>query len=61
MPEEPGIVGLALQHSLEKLFGNARLVAVILILNGLMLLGAESLRQRAHVDDEERTRAWQRA
>ena len=48
-----GIVGLALQHSLEKLFGNARLVAVILILNGLMLLGAESLRQRAHVDDED--------
>jgi undecaprenyl-diphosphatase len=45
-----GIIGLALQHPLEKLFGNAKLVAVVLILNGLMLLYAEARRRRARVD-----------
>ena len=45
-----GIIGLALQHPLEKLFGNAKLVATVLILNGLMLLYAEARRRRARVD-----------
>jgi undecaprenyl-diphosphatase len=45
-----GIIGLALQHPLEKLFGNAKLVAAVLILNGLMLLYAEARRRRARVD-----------
>jgi len=48
-----GIIGLVLQKPLEKLFGNAKLVAVILILNGLMLLRAEVLRRRAHGADLE--------
>ena len=48
-----GIIGLALQHPLEKLFGNAQLVACVLILNGLMLLYAEARRRRARVDDAD--------
>ena len=48
-----GIIGLALQHPLEKLFGNAKLVAAILILNGLMLLYAESRRRRARVEEDD--------
>ncbi len=48
-----GIIGLALQHSLEKLFGNGQLVAGILILNGLMLLYAEGHRRRARVDETD--------
>ncbi len=46
-----GIIGLALQHQLETLFDNAQLVAGILILNGLMLLYAESRRRRARVEE----------
>ena len=52
-----GLIGLALQHPLEKLFGNGQLVAAVLILNGLMLLYAEGHRRRAHVeahDDDAR-------
>ena len=55
-----GIIGLVLQKPLEKLFGNAKLVAVILILNGLMLLRAEVLRRRAHgaaLEDDARLAA----
>jgi undecaprenyl-diphosphatase len=48
-----GIIGLALQNPLEKLFDKPRLVAGILIANGLMLLGAESLRRRARVDEAD--------
>jgi undecaprenyl-diphosphatase len=48
-----GLIGLALQHPLEKLFGNAELVAAVLILNGLMLLFAEARRRRARVDAED--------
>jgi len=52
-----GIIGLALQHPLERLFSNGQLVAAILILNGLMLLYAEGHRRRARVevhDDDAR-------
>jgi len=48
-----GLIGLALQHPLEKLFGNAELVAAVLILNGLMLLFAEARRRRARVEAED--------
>jgi len=48
-----GIIGLALQHPLETLFGNAQLVAAVLILNGLMLLFAESRRRKARSDNED--------
>jgi undecaprenyl-diphosphatase len=48
-----GLIGLALQKPLEKLFGNAYLVAVVLVLNGVMLLWAESRRRRARVEESD--------
>ncbi len=48
-----GLIGLALQHPLESLFGNAYLVAVVLMLNGVMLLWAESRRRRSRVDEAD--------
>lgn len=48
-----GVIGLALQDPLEKLFGNAELVACFVILNGLMLLRAEARRRRSRVDAED--------
>jgi undecaprenyl-diphosphatase len=48
-----GLIGLALQHSLEKLFGKGQLVAAVLILNGLMLLYAEGHRRRARVEEHD--------
>ncbi len=41
-----GILGLLLQQSLENLFASARLAALCLIVNGLILFGAEKLRRR---------------
>jgi undecaprenyl-diphosphatase len=48
-----GIIGLVLQHPLEKFFDKPRLVAAVLILNGLMLLYAEGHRRRARVDEHD--------
>lgn len=44
-----GILGLLFQDALQNLFANPQLVAFILILNGIMLLGAEMLRRRKKV------------
>jgi len=41
-----GILGLLFQDSLQKLFASPRLVAGVLIVNGLLLYGAEILKQR---------------
>src|SRR5579863_590530 len=41
-----GILGLLFQDALQNLFANPQLVAGILILNGLLLFGAEFLRQK---------------
>jgi undecaprenyl-diphosphatase len=41
-----GVIGLLLEHSLRQLFASAQSAAAFLILNGIMLLGAESLRRR---------------
>jgi undecaprenyl-diphosphatase len=52
-----GILGLALQDYLRKLFASAEYASIFLALNGLMLFGAEALRRRAPVaaeDDDER-------
>jgi undecaprenyl-diphosphatase len=52
-----GILGLALQDYLRKLFASPEYASVFLALNGLMLYGAELLRRRAPVvaeDDDER-------
>src|SRR3989440_11119187 len=42
-----GILGLLLEHKLRSVFASARSAAFFLILNGLMLYGAELLRRRA--------------
>jgi undecaprenyl-diphosphatase len=42
-----GILGLLLEHALRNLFASGRSAAFFLILNGLMLYGAERLRRRA--------------
>jgi undecaprenyl-diphosphatase len=52
-----GILGLAFQDSLRKLFASPEYASIFLALNGLMLFGAEALRRRAPVeaeDDDER-------
>jgi undecaprenyl-diphosphatase len=42
-----GILGLLLEHALRHLFASAQSAAFFLMLNGLMLYGAERLRRRA--------------
>jgi len=42
-----GLLGLALEHALRSAFASAQSAAVFLLLNGLMLYGAERLRRRA--------------
>ena len=46
-----GILGLALEHKLRSVFASPRSASVFLILNGLMLYGAELLRRRAPVHE----------
>lgn len=43
-----GILGLLFQNSLMTLFASARIAAGFLIINGLILFGAEKLRRRKH-------------
>src|SRR5438132_3113635 len=52
-----GILGLLLEHALRHVFASARSAAFFLILNGLLLYGAELLRRRApqvEADDDAR-------
>ncbi len=42
-----GLLGLLLEHALRSLFASPRSAAAFLVLNGLMLYGAERLRHRA--------------
>jgi undecaprenyl-diphosphatase len=44
-----GLIGLALEHPLRKVFASPATAAIFLMLNGLMLFGAERLRRRAPV------------
>jgi undecaprenyl-diphosphatase len=48
-----GILGLLLQDSLRKLFASPEYASIFLALNGVMLYGAELLRRRAPVVDED--------
>jgi len=48
-----GIIGLLLEHALRKVFASPESAAIFLTLNGLLLYGAELLRRRAPVTDEE--------
>jgi undecaprenyl-diphosphatase len=53
-----GILGLALEHKLRSVFASAQSAAIFLMLNGLLLYGAELLRRRApqpeHGDPDDR-------
>ena len=46
-----GILGLLLEHKLRSVFASAQSAAIFLMLNGLMLYGAELLRRRAPVHE----------
>src|SRR5438132_211111 len=46
-----GILGLALEHKLRSVFASAQSAAFFLMLNGLLLYGAELLRRRAPVHE----------
>ena len=48
-----GILGLALEHPLRKVFASPTSAAIFLTLNGLLLYGAELLRRRAPQVDED--------
>jgi undecaprenyl-diphosphatase len=48
-----GILGLLLEHALRDVFASSRSAAFFLMLNGAMLYGAERLRQRAPVVDDQ--------
>jgi undecaprenyl-diphosphatase len=47
-----GILGLTLEHKLRSVFTSATSASIFLMLNGLMLYGAELLGRRAPADDE---------
>jgi undecaprenyl-diphosphatase len=52
-----GILGLALEHKLRTVFASPQSASIFLMLNGLLLYGAELLRRRApqtDVDDDAR-------
>ncbi len=46
-----GILGLALEHKLRSVFASAQSAALFLLLNGLVLYGAELLRRRAPTEE----------
>jgi undecaprenyl-diphosphatase len=46
-----GVIGLALEHALRKVFASPQSAAACLALNGVMLYGAERLRRHAPVVD----------
>jgi undecaprenyl-diphosphatase len=48
-----GVLGLLLEHALRSVFASARSASFFLILNGLLLFGAEALRRRAPQTDED--------
>ena len=48
-----GLLGLLLEHALRSLFASPRSASIFLMLNGLMLFGAELLRRRAPRTEED--------
>jgi len=48
-----GLLGLLLEHSLRHLFASAQSAAFFLMLNGVLLFGAEALRRRAPEPEPE--------
>ena len=62
-----GILGLALEHKLRNVFASAQSAAFFLMLNGVLLYGAELLRRRAeHFEEDDdariaRTVSWRQS
>jgi undecaprenyl-diphosphatase len=62
-----GILGLLLEHKLRSVFASALSASIFLFINGLLLSGAELLRRRAPIVEEEddariaRTLSWRDA
>jgi undecaprenyl-diphosphatase len=62
-----GILGLLLEHKLRSVFASAQTASIFLCLNGFLLYGAELLRRRAPIVEEEddariaRTVSWRNA
>jgi undecaprenyl-diphosphatase len=52
-----GVIALALQKTLTRMTAKPQAAALFLIVNGLILLGAESMRRRARARARERARA----
>ncbi len=50
-----GIAGLALQKTFQTVFGQPRLAAVFLVVNGLILIGGERFRRSASREADEET------
>jgi undecaprenyl-diphosphatase len=48
-----GLLGLLLEHKLRHIFASPRSASVFLMLNGLLLFGAEMLRRRARRDEKD--------
>ena len=48
-----GILGLTLEHKLRSIFASPQSASIFLMLNGLLLYGAELLRRRAPQTDED--------
>jgi undecaprenyl-diphosphatase len=48
-----GILGLTLEHKLRSVFASPQSAAIFLMLNGVLLFGAEMLRRRAPQTDED--------
>jgi undecaprenyl-diphosphatase len=48
-----GILGLLLEHKLRSVFASPQSASIFLMLNGLLLYGAELLRRRARQTDED--------
>ncbi len=48
-----GVLGLLLEHKLRGVFASAQSASFFLILNGMLLFGAEALRRRAPQTDED--------
>jgi undecaprenyl-diphosphatase len=48
-----GVLGLLLEHALRDVFASARSASIFLMLNGLLLFGAEALRRKAPQTDRD--------
>ncbi|MDQ2662994.1 MAG: undecaprenyl-diphosphate phosphatase [Candidatus Eremiobacteraeota bacterium] len=55
-----GLLGVAFQEPVRQLFGSVMPAAAFLMLNGLMMFGAEALRKRQHLDPNRQEKPLER-